>query len=136
MAHTDFNGKPAQLYHNGSPVSSTNPLPTSESGGGSTGRDAIDKLINDNAGTNITTGAWLELAASTSAEINRLEIFHSSDKVLILAFGGSGSESGKIYIFPGGNGPVDLKVPASTRLSVKAVGSNATTGTLLINCYS
>jgi hypothetical protein len=86
--------------------------------------------------TPVTTAAYTELIASTSAAIKRLEIFDSSGQLLVLALGAAASEVDLLYILPGGNGQITQEIPAGTRVSIKAVSANATTGYIAINCYA
>lgn len=100
------------------------------------GRDKVTQLYNDYSVTSVLTSAYVQLTASTSALVNRIEIFDSSGETLILAVGAAASEVDQLFIFPGGNGPVDLKIPAGSRISVKAKTADATIGYLAINLYS
>lgn len=82
----------------------------------------------------VTTGTWVQLIASTSAIINRLTCFSSSGSVLELGIGAAGSESRTLLLPPGGfDATVLLTIPASTRISVRAVDVNATSGELQFN---
>jgi hypothetical protein len=101
-----------------------------------TGRAKVDQLYNDYSTTNVTTAAYVQLTASTAATVNKIEIFDSSGEALILAVGGAGSEVDQLYIFPGGNGPVDLAIPASSRISIKAKTATASSGFIAVNLYS
>lgn len=101
-----------------------------------TGRAKVGQLYNDYSSTNVTTSAYVQLVASTASTVNKIEIFDSSGEALILAVGGAGSEVDQLYIFPGGNGPVDLAIPASSRISVKAKTATASSGFLAVNLYS
>ena len=100
------------------------------------GRNKVAQLYNDYTSTSVTTSAYTQLTASTASAVNKIEIFDSSGEALILAVGGAGSEIDQLYIFPGGNGPVDLAIPASSRISVKAKTATASAGFLAINLYS
>lgn len=100
------------------------------------GRNKVAQLYNDYTSTSVTTSAYVQLTASTASIVNKIEIFDSSGEALILAVGGAGSEVDQLYIFPGGNGPVDLYIPASSRISVKAKTATASAGFLAINLYS
>jgi hypothetical protein len=102
----------------------------------STGRAKVGQLFNDYTGTNVTTAAYVQLTASTAAIVNKIEIFDSSGQALILAVGAAASEVDQLYIFPGGNGAVELAIPASSRISVKAKTATASVGFLAINLYS
>lgn len=100
------------------------------------GRSKVGQLFNDYAVTSVTTAAYTQLIASTSALVNKIEIFDSSGEAMILAVGGAGSEVDQLIIFPGGNGPVDLLIPSGSRISVKAKTATANSGFLAVNLYS
>lgn len=99
-------------------------------------RSKVNQLFNDYSSTPVTTSAYVQLIASTSATSTKLEIFDSSGEVLILAVGAAASEVDQLYIFPGGNGPVELNIPSGSRISVKAKTTTASAGLLVINLYS
>ena len=100
------------------------------------GRSKVAILRNDYSSVNVTTSAYTQLTASTSGTTNRLQIFDSSGQTLVLAVGAAASEVDQIYIFPGGNGDVELAIASGSRISVKAVSANATSGELAINLLS
>jgi hypothetical protein len=91
---------------------------------------------NDYATTNVTTGAYVQLIASTTSAYTAVEVFDSSGQSMVLAIGAAGSEVQQFYIFPGGNGRVNVNIASAQRISVRAVSGNATTGELLINFYA
>lgn len=84
--------------------------------------------------TNVTDAAYVQLLASAPAS-RKIQIFMSSGEPLYLAFGAAASEVDKFFIMPGGNGLVDLVIPAATRLSLKAVnaGTTVNSGVILAN---
>lgn len=82
---------------------------------------------------NVTTAAYTQLIAATSAAIRKMQIFDSSGQTLVIATGAAASEVNKLYVIPGGNGQIEVQIPAGTRISVKAISANATTGELTIN---
>lgn len=94
----------------------------------------VELLTRDYGASPVTTAAYAQLIASTSAAIKKLQIFDSSGEALVLAVGPAASEVDQIYIFPGGNGDVDLDIPAASRISIKAVSGTASVGALYINC--
>lgn len=98
----------------------------------STGHTSVQLVRNDYSSTNVTTGAYVQLIASTSDTTNQLYIFDSSGQTLFLAIGAAASEVNKAYIVPGGNGELNLTIPSGSRVSVKAVSGNATSGELSI----
>lgn len=115
------------------------------SGGGSTpitdpialkGKIPRYGIVNDNASDPITTSAYTELIASSAFDLTQIETFETSGNVFVIAFGAIGSESNKYYISRGGNGISDLAIPTGTRVSVKAVSGDASTGEFVINFLS
>jgi len=101
----------------------------------SLGRTAADKARNDYSSVNVTTSAYTQLIASTAAEAHEVEIFDSSGQTLFLATGAAASEVNQVYIIPGGNGRIPLRIAAGTRISVKAVSGTASAGEIDINLY-
>lgn len=98
-----------------------------------TGYDSAQLIRNDYSSTNVTTAAYVQLVASTSADINRLMIFDSSGQDFVLATGGAGSEVDQVQISPGGwDSPVDIFIASGTRISIKAKSATASSGILLI----
>jgi len=95
--------------------------------------DVIEFARNDYTSTSVGTGAYVELVSSTSAEIKKIQIFDSSGQTLVIATGASSSEVDKLYVFPGGNGDIDVSIPASTRISIKAISDTANAGEISIN---
>ena len=93
----------------------------------------IEFARNDYTSTSVGTGAYVELVSSTSAEIKKIQIFDSSGQTLVIATGASSSEVDKLYVFPGGNGDIDVSIPASTRISIKAISDTANAGEISIN---
>lgn len=100
------------------------------------GKTVVTTVRNDYSSVNVTTGAWVQLIASTSSTINEFEIFDSSGQTLEIGTGGIGSEQRLILVFPGGNGRVPAQILASSRVSIRAVSANATVGEISINFFS
>ncbi len=86
--------------------------------------------------TPVTTAAYVQLVASTPADVKQIEIFDSSGQSLYLATGAALSEANKILVIPGGNGRIPFVIPAGTRLSLKALTANAVAGYITINFYA
>jgi hypothetical protein len=93
----------------------------------------LEFIRNDYSSTPVTTAAYVQLIASSAATVKQLEIFDSSGQTLLLALGAGGSEVDKMYIVPGGNWRIPCAIPASSRISIKAVSANATVGEIVIN---
>jgi hypothetical protein len=96
----------------------------------------VNKVRNDYTGTPVTTGAYVQLIASTASAIRRIEIFDSSGETLVLATGAPASEVEQLYIVPGGNGVLLFDIPAGARVAIKAVSANAVCGEIVLNCYN
>jgi len=96
-------------------------------------------IRNDYSGTNVTTGAFVELTAALTQAMSQAEIFDSSGQTLEIATGSGGSEVVRFRVFPGGNGfvPLDNTIfAAAERVSIRAVSANATAGEININFYA
>lgn len=91
---------------------------------------------NDYASANVTTSAYTQLVASLTSGASEVEIFDSSGQGMILATGAAGAETDQVYIFPGGNGRIPLKIAAGTRVAIKAKTANATSGYIMVNFYN
>jgi hypothetical protein len=96
----------------------------------------VNLIRNDYSVTNVTTAAYVQLVASTAAAISYLDIFDSSGETMVFAVGAAAAEVDQFYIYPGGNGKIELTIPIASRLSVKAVSATASVGELDINCFS
>jgi hypothetical protein len=97
---------------------------------------ATQKIRHDASGANITTAAWTELSASLTKSTSAIEVYNGTDQTLVLGVGAAASEAElNWYIIPGGNGKVPCNLTAGSRLAVKAVGADATTGALVLNLF-
>lgn len=99
------------------------------------GRDSTKTTVAtyDYTGGSVTTSAYTQVIASTTNEINRLHVFDSSGSAIIIATGANAAEVDRLYIPPGGSGaPYEVNIPASTRVSIKALDATASTGRLII----
>lgn len=98
-----------------------------------TGRSYADSVRNDYSSVNVTTGAWVQLIASTAADINEITLFDSSGQTLELGTGAAASESRVLIVPPGGiDGTVPLRIPSGTRLAIRAVSATANAGEITI----
>lgn len=97
-------------------------------------RTKVENARHDYSSVNVTTVAYTQLIASTSAAGTQILLFDSSGETMILAVGPAAGEVDQLYIFPGGfSGPVDLGIPAGSRVSVKALSNDATVGEITLN---
>lgn len=102
----------------------------------STGRSIVNRARHVYSSTPVTTAAYQQLLASTSAAVNEVEIFDSSGETLVLATGALGVEVDQAFVFPGGNGRIPLAIGSGVRVSIKAVSATASAGEVAINFYS
>lgn len=101
-------------------------------GGGTTYLSVKDLIRLDYTGTNVTTGAWVQLLASSTAAYKKLDIFDSSGQTLTIGIGGAGAEVAVGYVHPGGC-TFEHAIPIATRISIKAVSGTANVGYININ---
>ncbi len=96
-----------------------------------TGGAYADSVRNVYSSTNVTTGAWVQLIASTAAVINCITLFDSSGQTLKLGLGAALSETITLIIPPGGlSGCIPLHINAGTRVSIEAISGTANGGEL------
>lgn len=80
------------------------------------------------SGGNVSTLAYTELIASTAVSCGRIAITDTSTKILKLAIGDAGSEIDICQCPVSGMIVVPMYIPQGSRLSIKAIDANATTG--------
>jgi hypothetical protein len=123
-------------------VSSTNPFPVTLLGSGGSGSASVNtggkaviaSVYNAYASTNVTTSTWTQLVASTSGVINSFDVSDTSGQVMELGIGASPTHL--IYIPQGGNvSIIPALIATGTKISIRAVTANATSGFLTINFY-
>ena len=100
------------------------------------GRTSVLLYRNVYSTTNVTTAAYTQVVASLASAVTIIDIFDSSGQVLAIATGAAGAESQKAYIYPGGNGQIPLAIAAGTRVSIRAISSNAVSGEINMTFYS
>lgn len=110
-------------------LSSDSPTPALD------GLSVIDFALNDNSSTNITTGAYVELIASTSGTTKEIEILDTGGRFFYLATGAAASETDLLLIPPGGNGRIPVEIASGTRISIKAIDGTANAGFTGVNLY-
>lgn len=94
---------------------------------------AAQSILNYST-TNVTTSAYTEVVHSLSSSFGKIEVLDTSGKIVKIAFGAAGSEvdyctcpvSGSIVI------PLSF-IAQGTRVSIKAVDANATSGYNIIS---
>lgn len=103
-------------------------IPTTEAA-----KTVTEFVRNDYTGTNVTTGAYVELIASTTSDCTKMRIFDSSGQTLKIATGAAASEVDLFLVFPGGNEEIEVNIPSGTRISIQAVSATAASGEISIN---
>lgn len=78
--------------------------------------------------TNVSTSAYVELIASLPSSFSKLQILDTSTKILKIATGAAGSEVDICTVAVSGCVVLPYYLTAGTRLSIKAIDANATTG--------
>lgn len=89
-------------------------------------------VYSDHIGTPITTAAYVQIVASMAAQANFVSVFDSSGETLVLAIGAGGAEVNQFLIPPGGC-DLPFLIPVGSRVSLKAITNNATTGYAVVN---
>lgn len=95
--------------------------------------DVSETIYHSYESTPVDTTTWQEIVAALAAAAVKLQIFDSSGELMELGIGAAAAETRKLLITPGGNGLIDVQIPAGTRLSVRAVSAAASVGFLAIN---
>ncbi len=85
-------------------------------------------IRNDYSSVNVTTGAYVELIASTANEYQEVQIMDTSGQTLKLAIGAALSEVDKFIIPPGGTFPIKFRIASGSRISIRAISGTASTG--------
>lgn len=97
------------------------------------GRAYADSAYLSYSSTNVTTAAWVELDASTAATVNQFYVFSSCAETLELGVGAAAAETRVFLIPPGGiDGIVNLAIASGSRLSLKGLSGNCTTGQITL----
>lgn len=95
------------------------------------------RLLNAFTTSPVTTAAYVQLVASAASNSNAFQYYNDSGQTLVLATGAIGVEIDQFYLFPTStnSGPAIVQIfqGGGQRLSIKAIGASATTGSLLIN---
>lgn len=89
--------------------------------------------------TNVTNSAWITLTTiPANIEIRELAVFDSSGEVVEVGITNDiidDPTTVKFLIFPGGNQPMPVIIPAGKFLKIRAKSVSLTTGTCIINYY-
>lgn len=101
------------------------------------GRTYADSARLSYTSSNVTTGAWVQVTASTAAQFNAVTIFSSCGSSLELGIGASSSETRTLIVPPGGlDGQISLYIASGTRLSLRSLDTSCTSGEFLITGYN
>lgn len=89
--------------------------------------------------TNVTDSAWVTVTTiPANVEIRELSVFDSSGEVVEVGITNDildNPTTVKFLIFPGGNQPMPVIIPAGKFLKIRAKSISLTTGTCIINYY-
>ena len=101
--------------------------------------DAVHTSYFDYEVTNVTNAAWTTLTTiPANIEIWELAVFDSSGEVVEVGITNDiidDPTTVKFLIFPGGNQPMPVIIPAGKFLKIRAKSFSLTTGTCVINYY-
>jgi hypothetical protein len=97
-------------------------------------KNVIEAVRIDYSVTPVTTLAWTQVIAATSASVEWMDIFDSSGETLEIGTGAAGAEVQLGYVIPGGNSLYNV-IPAGTRIALRAVSNNATVGEFVVNMF-
>lgn len=137
VQQTAISGKlPATLGQKAMAASMAVTLASDQTSIPTTKMDVIAHDLHDASSTNITTGAYVELIADIGAiSGKKVQIFNGQGTPFYLAVGAAASEADKLIVCPGGfpDGGIEVNLPVNARISAKAIGSDITSGTIIIN---
>jgi hypothetical protein len=123
-----LNGADQAVTQDTTTPSNDRPLPVK-----SIGRTKANAPVRNNyVSTPVTTAAYVQLVAATTATAQKLQIFDSSGETLYLATGAAGAEVDQLMITPGGL-EIEYAIAAGSRISIKAISANASVGEIVIN---
>jgi hypothetical protein len=80
------------------------------------------------ASVNVTTSAYTVLWSSIPVSTSKIEVCDSSGKLLKIATGATGSEVDVFTVFVSGCVIIPIYLTIGTKLSIKAIDANATSG--------
>ena len=90
-----------------------------------------ERIIINYTATPVDTVTPVTLFASFPHVVTKVEIFDSSGSIMKINI----STFGDMYVFPGGNGPVDLYCTSGTSMTIVAVDATASSGYFIMNVY-
>ena len=93
-------------------------------------------LSLDAASTNIDTGAYVQLSASTPIGTSKIVIVNTTSSIIALGIGASGSEVGLVAVGPSSTEEFYLGLnvmPQGVRLALSAISADATTGYVTVS---
>jgi len=92
---------------------------------------AVTSLI-DASVTNITTSTYLQLVASTTQTTVKIQSIDDIGEYMALYVGAPASET-LLCALPLGGGEVEVNVPTGSRISIKSLKNNITSGNIILN---
>lgn len=101
-----------------------------------TGDTPVFAVNMELAGSVISSGAYIVLTSS-SPQCSKVAVFNSSARTLFLALGPASGEQRFKYDIPPASGSVQIikmGIKEGSRVTVRAVGSDASTGWFVFNC--
>lgn len=100
----------------------TGAIPVTVSGGLTPGGLAeVDQVAHSYASVNVTSLAWTQIIASTSAVSQQIYISDTGGYGMRLGVGGVGAEVDQLYLGPGFGGVINLRIAAGSRVSIRCL---------------
>lgn len=81
--------------------------------------------------TNIPTGSYVALSAITPIACTQVELVNTTASIVVFAIGAAGSEVDLVAVGPSMERTINIGLnvmPVGSRVSLHAIGANATTG--------
>lgn len=127
------NATGAADFNTGAAGAQTLRVVTASNSPGPSGRSYADSSVLDYSSSNVGTGAWVQVDATTAAAFNLILIFSSCGNTLELGTGAAASETRVLLIPPGGlDAPTPLAIASGTRLSVRSIAGTCSSGNLVL----
>lgn len=97
-------------------------------------RKSVQLFSLNTAVTTVTSAAWVQIGSSSTYACSGFMIGNSGDKVLQIAQGGAGSEVSLNIAVQNSAIIVPAEISKSTRLALKSINGDQTSGVVHISC--
>lgn len=87
----------------------------------------------DTSSTNIGTGAYVEIIASTSKAASAVHCSNTSAVAMIVAIGAALAEVDLFHIAPGYSGVIPMEIAKGKRVTLKSTKGTISSGVIVLN---